>query len=107
MRPIGTPPPRNKATDRLKAEIWAEQCSRLNKPSVPGSVMNDQLGPAFYQTPERGYFDCCRCGEPYKLIPGKPIPPLIHDGKYEDFWCESCIREYANELLGGEKGGVE
>lgn len=107
MNPMGVAPPRSKEVNRIKAEIWAEQCNQRNKYPMSQSTTNDQLGPAAHEPPERGYFDCCRCGEPYKIISSEPIPPLIHDGTYANFWCEACFREYARELLEGGGEDVE
>lgn len=99
MRPIGNAPPRSKENDKIKAEIWAEQCNQRNKPPTPESIINDQLGASGHEHDEPGYFDCCKCGEAYMLTPGEPIPPFIFDYKSMTRWCEPCFREYAKELL--------
>lgn len=96
MKSMGTPPPRSKETDAIKCEIWANKNEKLNMAPTPDAVMSDQLGhAAFQERRERGWFDCCICGEPYQFGKG-----FVHDGSWDSFWCESCFREMALEKYG-------
>lgn len=89
MKPMGTIPRLNKETDELKRKIWAEQYNQRNKPQMPQTVIDDQMGVAAIDQ-EPYYFECCECGEPYQM--GKAF---IGDGSLNRFWCESCFREMA------------
>jgi hypothetical protein len=93
MKPIGSPPPRSKDTDRIKAQIYREACDQRNKKPVPTSAILDQFG-CMPETEPDSPLDCCQCSERFEFGKG-----FIFDGKTGECWCPDCFREHAEKLL--------
>ncbi len=96
MKPMGTPPPRSVETDRIKRQIWEEQCNQRNKPTIPEAVLNDQLGAEPSERTGNDGAICYQCGE--LLI----YPHIAFDNKTGQFWCEDCVRQLYSDLCAAE-----
>ncbi len=97
MKPIGVAPPRCSETDRLKKVVWAEQCNQRNKLPIPKASLNDQMGALGGIVDEPHPFDCCECGESFRIGNG-----FVCDGQWQSFWCELCFRRMVVERFGLE-----
>lgn len=86
MKSMGTSPPRNKENEKIKRQIYAEQCDKLKKEQLEASPIKED---------EPRLMDCCGCGEPFQMGKG-----FVHDGKFEIWWCEQCFREMAKRVYG-------